>query len=223
MLLKRCTGWSPPGVIRPRDPEAGAPKGSVGGLTPWLAGAASATAGGVIVSCFADASWPVLLPLVLSALAAVSSVLVRGLILTREVFSARESGRSFATVHIVAHAVPVGYLVASYSDQVSLTLNLYFLLPLLAFFYSGRRMWTLLFARFSTMMYRFFVFGNSGMMSGLVLSILFGLYWPESVGPRAFEVLVRTYFCVHFMLAGVAILRVEADLRRDPVVPPSAV
>lgn len=190
------------------------------GRHPWAvtmrlaAGVATLTVSGLILALFLDASDSIILVLFLPAVVAISALLVHGFVLTRKIVSS-ETGRNrfFVRAHTVAHIIPLSYLIAQYLGHATFVLNLAYLVPFLFFYYSGRCLWKVLFARFGTKMYQFFVFGNTGMMTGLTVLSVLGLVFPTRFGTAPFSWAVLGYFAVHFLLTGITIIQIERDLK----------
>jgi hypothetical protein len=181
----------------------------------WLVLAYTLTVAILIAALLAQAEPWLARAAFLAALAALLAVLGRGVWLIRTL-ARGEAGplAGFGLAHILAHAIPLAYLVTAQTGGVDTALNLAYLLPLLVFFYSGRRLWRMLHARFGTPLYRFFAFGNTGLLNGLMLLSALGLLWPQTFAPEVFATVLRAYFAAHFLLTGVAVLRIDLDLRR---------
>jgi len=187
------------------------------------AGVATLTVSGLLLCRFLEASDSVILLLFLTAVVAVSVLLVHGFVLNGKIVKS-ETVRNgfFGRVHIVAHIIPLSYLIAQYLGHVTFVLNLAYLVPFLFFYYSGRCLWKMLFARFGTKLYRFFVLGNTGMMIGLTVLFVLGLVYPERLEPADFSRFVLGYFAVHFLLTGIAIMQIELDFQRESSSPATA-
>lgn len=181
-----------------------------------VAGIATLTVSGLILFRFLDGFAVIVFVLFLIALVTVSALLVHGLALTRKIVKSETRYNGFfGRAHIIAHIVPVSYLIVQYFGHVTLLLNLVYLLPFLFFYYSGRRLWKMLFARFGTKLYQFFILGNTGMMTGLTVLCALGLVYPAGFGPVPFSWAVLGYFAVHFLLTGIAVMRIESDLQGE--------
>ena len=187
------------------------------------AGVATLTVSGLILARYLDASDCIILALFFPAVMAISVLLVRGFFLTQKIVNS-ETGRNrfFVGAHSVAHIIPLSYLIAQYLGHTTLALNLAYLIPFLFFYYSGRCLWKMLYTRFGTMMYQFFVFGNTGMMAGLTMLSILGMVFPARFGPAPFSWAVLGYFAVHFLLTGIAIMQIEQDLKRQSNTPVTA-
>lgn len=155
----------------------------------------------VVVGLFCVAAFPV------------GVLLVRGYALSRELAALDSStDRHLGKVYVLAHTIPVSYLVALYIEQSSVVLNLIFFVPFLFFYYTGRRLWGMLHRRFGISVYKFFFLGHSGLMAGVTVGMLLALIYPRCVGPSAFTGLSLFYLAGHFLLTGVAIDRLTQDL-----------
>ena len=184
------------------------------------AGVATLTVSGLILARFLDASDFVILVLFSLAVVAVSALLVHGFVLARKIVESETGPNRFLVrAHIVAHIIPLSYLIVQYLGDAMFALNLAYLVPFLFFYYSGRRLWKILFARFGTKMYQFFVFGNTGMMTGLTVLSVLGLVFPTRFGPAPFSWAVLGYFAVHFLVTGIAIMQIDLDLKRQSTTP----
>jgi len=176
------------------------------------AGVATSTVGGLILALFVDASVSVILVLFSLAVVAITALLAHGFVLTGKIAQFETARILFlARAHIVAHIVPLSYLIAHYLGQSTFALNLVYLIPFVFFYYSGTRLWKMLFAQFGTKMYLLFVFGNTWMMAGLIVLSMLGLRF----GPEPFSGSVLGYFAVHFLLSGITIMQIERDLQRQ--------
>lgn len=186
----------------------------------WAAGVATLTVSMLILARFLDAPDSIILALFLPAVVVMGALLVHGFILTRKIVKS-ETGlnRFYVRAHIVAHIIPLSYMITQYLGYTTFALNLAYLLPLIFFYYTGRRLWKILFTRFGTKMYLFFVFGNTGMMTGIIMLTVLGLIFPARFGPAPFSWAVLGYFAVHFLLTGIAIMQIERDLNRQSGLP----
>lgn len=178
----------------------------------WVAGVAVSSVVGSIGAWLFDARPAISAAIALVALSSLGYLLLRGFVLVREMVRS-ETGwaRYLAPIHIVAHLIPMLYLVAAYNDSATSERNLTFLAPLLLFFYTGMRLWKLLYARFGTQLYAFFIFGNRGMLTAVVVLSVVGLLFPRSVGPAVFERVFLIYFAIHFLLTGPSVMIMSAD------------
>jgi len=172
--------------------------------------------GGAVLARFIDLPDHLGLVLSLTAMAVIIVELTRAFALLHEAnkFSADDSG-SYGRLHIVAHVVPLAYLVVHHFGHVGAMVNLAFLVPFLLFYYTGRRLWQALFARFALKHYRMFVLGNTGLMVALTVTGILALFIPGRVGSGAYTGAVLGYFSVHFLITGFVMLRLGKDVRRE--------
>lgn len=123
--------------------------------------------------------------------------------------------RYWMQAHVLLHLVPVSYLVLQFFTRPSLQINLFYLAPVLLFFYSGRQTWRVLFEQFGSRMYRVFLLGNTGMMAGHVVLISLGVVFDAKFGAEFFCRVLLAYFTIHLLILGVAVVKIERDLRAD--------
>ncbi|MBQ0720352.1 MAG: hypothetical protein KBT88_02410 [Gammaproteobacteria bacterium] len=123
------------------------------------------------------------------------------------------SVRYWMQAHVVLHLVPLSYLLLQFFTEPTLQLNMFYLLPVLSFFYSGRQTWRVFFEQFGSKMYRIFFLGNTGMMVGHVLLISLGLLMDVKFGTAFFCRALLTYFAIHLLILGFAVVKIEDDLR----------
>ncbi|MBW2733010.1 MAG: hypothetical protein JRH20_11515 [Deltaproteobacteria bacterium] len=114
--------------------------------------------------------------------------------------------------HVLLHGVPASYLLVQLLVEPSLLVNLIYLVPVLLFFFTGRLTWGAFRQRYTSKMYVLFFKGNSGMMIGLVVFSLIGLFFDEAFGRGAFQGALVGYFSVHLLLVGVAMIKLERDI-----------
>ncbi|MBV1928006.1 MAG: hypothetical protein KUG81_00625, partial [Gammaproteobacteria bacterium] len=114
--------------------------------------------------------------------------------------------------HVYLHLVPFCYFALAINNSLSLSMNLLFYLPVVAFFYSGRRTWRAFFDRFRSKIYKLFYLGNTGML--FTLSLLLGLGVVSQLAGivAAFQQLFMLYFSVHLLVVGVVVIKIEADI-----------
>lgn len=167
-----------------------------------------------ILSCYFDLQRPVTFSLIFVVAILVYVLLVRGLrSLSRISEHVPYSLSFYGRAHIWAHIVPAVYIFSFCTGFKSISINLFFL-PLFAFFfYSGRRLWMALLQLFGSKLYRFFAFGNTGLLSGIVVASLSDLLLSDRTSAFYFNQLLNFYFSVHFLLIGISILSLEQDVR----------
>ena len=114
--------------------------------------------------------------------------------------------------HVYLHLVPFTYLALVLIISPSLSMNLLFYLPVVAFFYSGRRTWRAFFDTFRSKIYKLFYLGNTGMILTLSLLLGLGLVSQQVSIVAAFEQLFMLYFAVHLLIVGAVVIKIEADI-----------
>ncbi|MCB1175861.1 MAG: hypothetical protein KDK39_19960 [Leptospiraceae bacterium] len=116
--------------------------------------------------------------------------------------------------HILLHLVPFSYVVMQFFIEMSPLTNGLFLGPLMLFFLTGRNTWRIMSEQFDWKMYRLFYRGNTGLLTVLpILAILGALMHEGSVGGEAFKRVVLVYSYGHALLIGIAVIRIEQDIR----------
>ena len=140
--------------------------------------------------------------------------------LTAKQVSWEPSVRYWVQVHVLLHLVPLSYLVLQFFSQPTLQTNGLYLLPVLLFFFSGRKTWQVFFEQFGSKMYRIFFAGNTGMMVGHVVLISLGFFYDSRFGTAFFCRALTGYFTIHLLILGAAVVKIEADLAAaDSVLP----
>ena len=114
--------------------------------------------------------------------------------------------------HVYLHLVPFSYLALVLQNSPSLSMNLLYYLPVVAFFYSGRRTWRAFFDTFGLKIYRLFYLGNTGMILTLGLLLGLGYISQQASIVAAFEQLFMLYFAVHLLIVGAVVVKIEADI-----------
>ena len=122
------------------------------------------------------------------------------------------SARYWIQAHLVLHLVPLSYLILLILKPPSLQANILYLLPVLLFFYSGRKTWQVLFEQFGSKVYRVFFAGNTGMMVGYVVLISLGAFYDTWFGTELFCRALVGYFTIHLLILGAAVVKIENDL-----------
>jgi len=115
--------------------------------------------------------------------------------------------------HIFFHLVPFSYLALHLEVRPSLSMNLLYYLPIMVFFYTGRRTWQSFFTAFGSKVYKLFYLGNTGMMLSLSAVLVLGLLTEEAVITAFFHALFTLYFSVHLLIVGAVVIKIESDLR----------
>ncbi|PWG62703.1 hypothetical protein [Sediminicurvatus halobius] len=153
------------------------------------------------------------LSVTLSALSVVA-LLAHAYLRTTEMTPHRDGDAGSAVrAHILAHAIAFGYLGHTLlAETWPVLADLLWLAPLVYFFHTGRRAWARLHANYGTTLYYAFHRGNSAMRVMVPLLTLAAAILPQAQGfPGR---LTTFYFTVHFLLVGVAVLRIDRDISR---------
>ncbi|MGA7178254.1 MAG: hypothetical protein WBX11_01520 [Thiobacillaceae bacterium] len=114
--------------------------------------------------------------------------------------------------HIVLHIVPVSYVAVQSLIGTTLLINAIYLLPIMLFFYTGRRTWAEMFKQFGRKMYRIYYFGNTALLRACPVLLAFGFLVDESIGTEAFRRAMLAYCSIHFLLSGLTMISIEKDL-----------
>lgn len=151
-------------------------------------------------------------------LAAIST----GMLLWHAFFLMRQIGLSetplnafLGSAHVAAHIIPLSYFVAAYFGYIAQWVDAVYLPLFLFFYYSGWRLWIMLFTRFKTKLYAFFILGNFGMLTGIPVPFILELGCPERFGAMLFIGMLLGYFAVHFLLTGLTVDLIEKDFQRE--------
>lgn len=144
---------------------------------------------------------------------AVSPLLLRALFLTRNFAKRVSFGELFyLRSHIILHIIPI---VFSYfriknvnldSQSISIAIPAFLL-----FFYTGRKTWQTLNKLSPAMLYSIFCRGNSMIMLPVVISSLSFYIFNNFKFIRFLEGLFLFYSTIHFVLIGVALLKINKD------------
>ncbi|MEZ0123289.1 MAG: hypothetical protein AB9Q22_07740 [Candidatus Reddybacter sp.] len=165
-----------------------------------------------IVVFFSDGAAYLLYFLAGVAVLATSLLLARVFRLTAQQAGWGSSVRYWMQAHVLLHLVPLSYLVLQFFNGPTLQMNGLYLLPVLLFFFSGRKTWQVFFEQFGSKMYRVFFMGNSGMMVGHVVLISLGVFYDIKFGAAFFCSALVTYFSIHLLILGAAVVKIERDL-----------
>jgi len=121
----------------------------------------------------------------------------------RELFSIR--------IHVFFHLLPFSYLLLLLETSPSLSVNLRSYVPLVAFFYTGRRTWRAFFEMFGSKVYKLFYLGNTGMITTLGVLLGLGLLSKEAFFIEFYQRLFMLYFSVHLLIVGAVMIKIEND------------
>lgn len=114
--------------------------------------------------------------------------------------------------HIVLHTVLASYVALQFLMATTLLINTIYLLPIVLFFYTGRRTWTGLFDQFGRKMYRIYFFGNTAMMQTCPILLALGFLVDESIGTEVFRQATVGYFSIHCLITGLTVIHMEKDI-----------
>jgi len=84
----------------------------------------------------------------------------------------------------------------------------------LLFFFTGRMLWYNLSCIFTSIMYKLFYRGHSGMCFSLSILFMLAIYFEKSAGADFYQRLMQFYFGFHFFLVGPAIVKIEHDVNK---------
>jgi hypothetical protein len=114
--------------------------------------------------------------------------------------------------HIVLHIVPASYVPVQFLIGTSLLINTIYLVPVILFFYTGRRTWEEMFRQFGRKVYRIYYFGNTAFMLVLPILLSFGFLIDESFGTEGFRQAMMSYISIHFLVTGLTMICIEKDI-----------
>ncbi len=114
--------------------------------------------------------------------------------------------------YILLHLFPASYLGAQFFVKITPFWNYLYLAPVMLFFWTGRLSWRDLYERFGSMMYQIFYRGNTGMLISAPLLLGLSVVYPDTFGSEIFRQLLIVYFTVHFLLTGVAVVKIDKDI-----------
>lgn len=119
-------------------------------------------------------------------------------------------------VHIALHIVPLAFLGSLLIDSSAGWILPGLVVLFVLFFVTGRKTWQVFGELFpQTPLYRIFYRGNSVFLFTIPLAFLASRLVPDVVGSDLTTRMAMIYFAGHFMMIGIAYLRIESDLRRD--------
>lgn len=114
--------------------------------------------------------------------------------------------------HIVLHTVLASYVALQFLMTTTLLINTIYLLPIVLFFYTGRRTWAGLFDLFGRKMYRIYYFGNTALMQTSPILLALGFLVDESIGTDGFRQATVGYFSIHCLITGLTMIYMEKDI-----------
>lgn len=113
--------------------------------------------------------------------------------------------------HILLNVIPSSYVILQFVAQPTITVDLLYLPPVMLFFWTGRQTWSALYEQFGSKLYQFFCKGNTGMLVGLPVLLGLGMLYDETIGGGFFRRVLLSYFAIHLLLIGVAVVKIEKD------------
>lgn len=111
--------------------------------------------------------------------------------------------------HILLQLVPSSYLIIQYFTTPSLLVNVLYYVPIMLFFLTGRLTWRTLYQQYGSKMYLFFYKGNTGMLLGLTVMLVMGIF--DEAFREFFPRALLVYFVIHFLLIGLTVTKIEKD------------
>jgi hypothetical protein len=118
------------------------------------------------------------------------------------------------STHVCLHFIPLAYFSLMSFFKLSLIYNIVFYPFILAFFYTGRKAWKVLFDEYKTKMYFFFIKGNIGLMMGSTFMLILGFVLNQKYGIKNFYNLEKFYFSIHFLLLTPSLWVLNRDYMR---------
>ncbi len=119
-----------------------------------------------------------------------------------------------ARLHLALHLVPLFFFALYLSGATPSWGPPVLVLLLTLFFASGRQAWKELANLFpSTLLYQLFKRGNAAFMTSFPLLYLASLTVPNFVTFSTIKSVALFYFSIHFMILGIACLKIRADLQ----------
>lgn len=113
--------------------------------------------------------------------------------------------------HVLLHIVPFSYFISEIFFQSMSPMDSFYLAPVLLFFLTGRETWKILSSRFTTLMYKLFYKGNTGMLISLPVLFVFEVLFSETASGETFQRVMSFYFTTHFLIIGAALVQIEKD------------
>lgn len=124
--------------------------------------------------------------------------------------------RHFVKPHILLHIVPASYLLMRIYADTGLLHDYIYVLPLLLFFWTGRRSWQAMLRLTGRKVYLIFMRGNTGMMVMPVVILILGGIFPASFLSGMYGKLIAAYTIIHMAITGAVIVLMEKDLQTHP-------
>jgi len=114
--------------------------------------------------------------------------------------------------HIVLHIVPASYVILQFLIGTSLLVNTIYILPVVLFFYTGRRTWAGMFNQFGRKLYRVYYLGNTAFMLLCPILLALGFLVDEAIGIDGFRRAIVGYFSIHCLITGLTVISMEKDV-----------
>jgi len=114
--------------------------------------------------------------------------------------------------YILLHLVPASFLGGQLFLKMTPLNSYFYLVPVMLFFWTGRRSWGALYEISGSLMYQIFYRGNTGMLVSCPLLLALGVAFPEMFGVEIFRRLLVIYYTIHFLLTGVAVMHIDKDI-----------
>lgn len=118
-----------------------------------------------------------------------------------------------ARLHLLLHLVPLTFFLLYLSGVTSSRITPILVLLFVVFFASGRKTWGVLSKAFpSTLLYQIFYLGNTTFLTSFPLLYFASLLAPDFVTLTTIKSVALFYFSIHFMMVGIASLKIQSDL-----------
>lgn len=117
--------------------------------------------------------------------------------------------------YILFHLLPLSCLFLDFFWESTSSHELIYFLPFACFFLTGSITWGYLFRELGSKLYVIFQKGNTGMLFIPTMVMLLSLYFNTN---GYYIKILRSYFLIHFLLIGIASIKIEHDiLKRNHV------
>ncbi|MGB5307181.1 MAG: hypothetical protein WBO57_13150, partial [Gammaproteobacteria bacterium] len=113
---------------------------------------------------------------------------------------------------ILLHLVPSSYLLLKLFTEITLLVNLVYLVPVMLFFLTGRYTWNVAYARFGSKIYRIFVAGNTVLLIWCPVLVGLDSLSSGSFGSDVFYFVLLGYFSIHLLFTGPTVVKINKDL-----------
>ncbi len=156
--------------------------------------------------------------LLLFSFAGIAAVCITSLLAWSYVFIANAESkipsrcRYCLRLHIALHLVPAGFLAMKLIYRAPERWDAWYLLLVIAFFWTGRETWRTMYQYTRSIQYLLFFRGNTGLLIMAPIMLTLGHLFPHTFFVHAFERLLLVYFAIHLILTGPAIIKLEKDI-----------